>query len=310
MARFSSLAPPVALIFLLAPFLFAQNASSPDQPAAQAETRNLETETVFSPLDKLQYFVLEHRSPDQIEPHDGELIRKRNRELLSEAQFYGFDMSSAGWSYEQSVCSLMPDHVMLRYTSKDAAGADSLFTALVPRHGGRLWIVPVLSHGATRFKPAPVDPRNYQLFSQIVPADLAKANVGPDGKWLLLSVCYAEMTGARPQVPNRPGMDIHMIKATSPTLRISMSSHEHEVRFVDPISPTDYRMWDIEYNDAGRITSVSDDRQSFGEPILKTVPEPMPKEIPQPAAPRMKEIPSPQQATPIPRQPQDPVQPQ
>ncbi len=307
MMRFSSLTPPAALFLLAAPFLFAQNAPPPSQPSAEATTRDLEqTETVFSPVEKLQYFVLEHRSPDQIEPADGDLLKKRKNDIRTEAEFYGYDLSASGWAYEQSVCALIPDYVMLRYSNKDAAGADSLFTVLVPRNGGRILIVPVLSHGATRFKPAPIDPRNYQIFSQIVPPDVAKANSGPDGKWLSLSVCYAEMTGARPQVPNHPSLDVHMIKAPPPTLRISISGQEHEVRFVDPISPTDYRLWDINYNGAGRITSVTDDQHGFGEPVVRTIPEPAPKQVAQPSAPPTKKIPPSQQTTSYPK----PVQPQ
>jgi hypothetical protein len=146
----------------------------------------------------------------------------------------------------------------------------------------------VLNHGATRFKPAPADPRNFQLFSQVVPAETAKKNSSPDGKWLSLSVCYAEMTGARPQVPNHPSLDVHMIKAPPPTLRISIGGREHEVRFVDPISQTDFRLWDITYNGAGHITSVSDDQHGFGEPVVRTIPEPTPRQMPQPSPPAEK----------------------
>jgi hypothetical protein len=257
--------------------------------------------TVYSSEEKQRYFELEHRSPEQIEIADAELIQARRRDVLAEAEFYGYDMKAGGWTYEQSVCPLMPDYIMLRYSSKDSAGADSLFTVLVPRNGGRIWIVPVLSHGATRFKPAPSDPRNFQLFSQVVPADTAVKNSGPDGKWLSLSVCYAEMTGARPHVPNNPSQNVHMIKAPPPTLRISVSGKEHEVRFVEPISQDEYRLWDISYNEAGRIISASDDRHAFGEPVVKTIPEPTPKEMPKPPDPPVKQIPPSQMSTPYPQ---------
>lgn len=302
MARFSGLASPAALFFLLAVSAYAQNTPPAGQPAQQAEIRNLETETTFSPVEKLQFFTLEHRSPNQIEQADSEILKNRNRELLNEAEFYGYDMSGPGWSYEQSVCSLMPDYVMLRYSSKDAAGADSIFTALVPRSSGRVLVVPVLNHGTTRFKPAAINPRNFQIFSQVVPVDVAKTNSGQDGKWLLLSVCYAEMTGARPEVPNHPSMDVRMIKAPPPTLRISVSGKEHEVRFVDPISPEEYRLWDITYNAEGHIISASDDRQSFGQPIVKTIPEPAQKVMPPPPDAPVKD--SSPQAAPKPVEPQ------
>jgi hypothetical protein len=317
MMRFSSLAPPAALL-LVAPLLFAQDVQpvqpvnqSVAQPATQAVPKNIEqAETVFSPEEKLQYFALEHRSPDQIEPQDAELLSKRKRDILAEAEFFGYDTSAAGWAYEQSVCTQMPDYILLRYTNATPAGPDSIFTVLVPRHGGRIRIVPVLNHGATRFKPAPTDPRNFELFSQVIPADVAKQNSGPEGKWLALTVCYAEMTGARPQVPNEPSLDLRMIKAPPPTLRISVSAKEHEVRFVEPYSQTDYKLWDITYNEAGRIISANDDLHSYGEVVVKQVPEPTPKQIPEPPSPPIKQIPDSQQVTPVPQENQPQPQPQ
>jgi len=318
MIRFSSLASPAALLFLVAPLLFAQDVQpvnqSVAQPATQAVPKNLEqAETVFSPEEKLQYFTLEHRSPDQIAPEDAELISKRKRDILAEAEFYGYGMSTAaGWTYEQSVCTQMPDFIMLQYTNTTPTGPDSIFTVLVPRHGGRVRIVPVLHHGATRFKPAATDPRNFELFSQVIPADVAKQNSGPEGKWLALSVCYAEMTGARPQVPNEPSLDLRMIKAPPPTLRISVDAKVHEVRFVEPYSQTDYRLWEITYNEVGRITSANDDLHSYGGVVVKQVPEPTPKQVPEPPSPPIKQIPDSQQVTPVPQenQPQPQSQPQ
>jgi len=204
----------------------------------------------------------------------------------------------------------MPDYILLRYTNATPAGPDSIFTVLVPRHGGRIRIVPVLNHGATRFKPAPTDPRNFELFSQVIPADVAKQNSGPEGKWLALTVCYAEMTGARPTVPNEPSLDLRMIKAPPPTLRISVSAKEHEVRFVEPYSQTDYKLWDITYNEAGRIIGANDDLHSYGEVVVKQVPEPTPKQIPEPPSPPIKQIPDSQQVTPVPQENQPQPQPQ
>jgi hypothetical protein len=303
MMRFPSPIFPAALLLVSAPFLFSQSTASSSQQTPQVTTRSFEqnSEVVFSPVDqKLEFFELEHRAADRIESQDAELLKNRRSDILKEGEFYGYDVSERGWSYEQSVCPLIPDYIMLHYSSKDATGADSLFTVLVPRNGGRILIVPVLSHGATQFKPAPIDPRNYQLFSQLVPADIAKKNSGPDGKWLSLSVCYAEMTGARPLVPNHPSLDVRMIKAPQPTLRIYKSGVEHEVRFTDPISQTEFRLWDITYNEGGRIIGVSDDRHGFGEPIAKTAPEPTPKPVTQPPPPPVKQTHTIPPATPFP----------
>lgn len=309
MVRILGLASPAALFFLVASLLVAQSTTFPVQPDTQTTASTPRGMNVgASANENMQYFALEHRSSEHLEAGDADLIQRRRRDVLAEGEFYGYDMSTGGWTFEQSVCPLIPDYVMLRYSNRDANGADSLFTVLIPRNGGRIWTVPVLNHGATRFKPAPIDPRNFQLFSQVVPPDVASKNSGPDGKWLLLSVCYAEMTGAHPLVPRQPGMNIHMIKAPPPTLRVSVTDKDHEVRFVDPVSETDYRLWNISYDEAGRIIDVSDDQHAFGEPVVKTIPEPTPKLMPQPLNPPEKTIPASQQTAPIPQT--RPAQPQ
>jgi hypothetical protein len=288
MMKFLSLVPPSALLLLAAQLLFAQSASPSNQPATPAVYQAAAT-----PDNQLTYFSLNHLSPDAIEPADADLLKKRHRDLLAEADFYGYAMDTGTWTYEQSVCPFMPDYVMLRYSSKSAKGGESLFTILVPRNGGRILIVPVLHNGATRFRPAPIDARNFQIFSQAVPVELARQNSGASGKWLTLSVCYAEMTGARPQVPNQPALDLHMINAPSPTLHISASGQEHQVRFVDPLSKENYRLWDITYNSDGRIIQVNDDEHPFGSPVVLHPTVPAPKEMPTPAAPPQKQIPDP-----------------
>lgn len=326
MKRFLSLIPPAALFLSAASFLTAQSISpaisppanppidsSVTQPAAQSAPAPpptvqsvpagvLQAESVYGPQDKLEYFSLEHRAPGQLDPADAELLKKRQRDVLAEAEFYGYDMSSgsrsganaqsSSWTYEQSVCPQMPDYVMLRYTSS-AAGADSIFTVLVPRNSGRVRIVPVLNHGATRFRPAANDPRNYQLFAQIIPADAARQASGPEGKWLMLSVCYAEMTGAQPQVPNQPELEPRMITAPPPSLRVFVAGKEREVRFVDPISEKDYRLWDITYNDEGRIIRAGYDEHSFTTPVVQHPAEPVAREMPPPPDPLHRQAPEP-----------------
>jgi hypothetical protein len=284
MKKFLSLVPPSALLLLATPLLFAQDASSPvGQPAAQAYAPSiLQAGQGGTAEAKIQYFSLEHRAPDQMEPADAELFKKRKRDVLAEAEFYGYDMSAGQWAYEQSVCPLMPDYIMLRYSRKSATGAESIFTSLVPRQGGRILTVPVLHNGATRFLPAAGDSRNFQIFSQAVPEDIAKQNSDSNGKWLMLSVCYAEMTGARPQVPNEPGLDLHMVNAPPPTMHISVTGQEHEVRFPDPFSPTSFRLWSISYNSSGRIVSASSEEYLLGGPVIQHPEETQPKPMPTP----------------------------
>ncbi len=215
-----------------------------------------------STREDLRNFSLEHRPQNQINPEDSALIASRADEIVSKATFYGYDMSAA-WTYEQSVCPLMPDTVMLRYFSKDAAGSDSLFVAIVPRSRERVRIVPVLNHGTTRFKPAAGDPRNFQLFRQLVPADVAKENSNVNGKWLLLSACYAEMTGGQPQFPRRSMTDAQLLTAPAPVIRVGQDTNE--VSFAEPHSASEYDLWQIRYNSAGEVVSAGSDRRFVGK---------------------------------------------
>ncbi|HEX3437908.1 MAG TPA: hypothetical protein VHT24_14150 [Pseudacidobacterium sp.] len=275
MRKFLSLFSLAALFFSVTSQVFAQNTSPSNQTP---------TGSVFARNQKMEYFSLEHHTPEQMDPADAAILQKRNRDMAAEAEFYGYDMNSRAWTYEQVNCPMSPGHIVLRYSSQNPAGGTSLFTLLVPRSGGRVRIVPVLSNGATRFKPAAVDPRNFQLFSEVVPADLAKPNSGPDGKWLTLSACYAEMTGANFPIPKDPSSDVQMINAPPPTIRISITGKEREIRFAEPVSQKDFRLWRITYNDAGHIIAVSDGEHSFGPPIVLHPAEPPVKQIPQPPA--------------------------
>jgi hypothetical protein len=236
-------------------------------------------------------FSLEHRGMGQIDSSDAAVLQKNQKKVAEAAEIYGYDMNSSSWGLEQVVCPLIPDYLLMRYSSKNPAGAESLFTALIPRKRGRIRIVPVLNNGTTRFKPAPLDPRNFRLFSEVVPADIAKENSAPDGKWLTLSVCYAEMTGSRLRVPRNPSDDVHMVKAPPPTLRIGISGKDHEASFIEPLSKTDYRLWSITYNDAGRIVDVSDNQHSFGEPVVLHPAVQAPKQTPTPPVPQAKPMP-------------------
>lgn len=255
---------------------------------------------------EVRYFSLEHRAPEQMDAADVELVLRHAGDIRREAEFYGYDLSAGAWSHTQSVCPMMPEHIMLQYVSNAASPSESRFTVLVPRQGGRVKIVPVIKNTAARFLPAPKDPRNFRLFADVVPRDAAKQNSGPEGKWLTQGVCYAELTGGWAEVPSNPQADLHMIKAPQPTIRISADRKEHEVSFIQPISATSYRLWDILYNLEGHIVAASDDVHVFGERVIFHPAEPpvVEKPVPAPPVPVVKPTPPapPTKVTPLPPQ--------
>ena len=107
-------------------------------------------------------------------------------------------------------------------------------------------------------------------------------------------------------MPSNPQADLHMIKAPQPTIRISADKKEHEVSFIQPISATSYRLWDILYNLEGNIVAASDDEHVFGERVIfhPTEPPVVVKPVPAPPVPVVKPIPPapPTKVTPLPPQ--------
>lgn len=57
---------------------------------------------------QIKYFSLQHLAPDKMDDGDRELVRKRQKDLIAEAQFYGYDLIAGNWTYDQSVCLYCP----------------------------------------------------------------------------------------------------------------------------------------------------------------------------------------------------------
>src|ERR1700758_3303928 len=130
---------------------------------------------------QIKYFSLEHRTADLIDGADRELLQVRKKELISEAQFYGYDITTSGWIYDQTICPQLPNTLLLHYLNKFPDGSESLFTAVIPRGTGRVRIVPVLFRNSSPYSPAVKNPRNFAIFNALVPDEIAKKDSGPEG---------------------------------------------------------------------------------------------------------------------------------
>jgi hypothetical protein len=234
-----SIFPPVA--GSLASLAFAQESRSADTPP--------------SPIP--QYIELDHRTPAQFDPADVSLIRAKQREIAGEAAFFGYDLSASGWDYDQSVCPLLPDELVLHYRRPFRDGAQSLFTALVPRSPGRVFVVPVLYRNATPFRSATGSQRSISVFNRVVPADLAAKAIQPEGKWLDLGLCYADIVYAHANVLNRSGDEVGLARAPLPLLHVSEESSVRGITFTDRNAPGQYLVWNLTLNGKGRVTTAT-----------------------------------------------------
>jgi hypothetical protein len=105
------------------------------------------------PPPTAEFIELEHRAPAQMDPADLALIHAQQRAIAAEAAFFGYDLDSGSWTYDQAVCPVLPDELMLHYRRQFRDGAESLFTAIVPRGHDRVFVVPIVYRTAS-FPPA------------------------------------------------------------------------------------------------------------------------------------------------------------
>jgi hypothetical protein len=237
------------------------------------------------------YLVLVHHSPDQISADDSAILRSRQTEIVREAAMFGYDLTAGHWTYDQAVCPDIPQAIVLHERSVSRSGLQSLFTAVVPRGEGRVWVVPILYRGATPFQSAIGSERMLSVFNHAVPADIAKQAVEPDGHWLALAMTFAEIAGAEPRVPQNPDVEAGLLSAPPPTLHVSQLRGALEIQFTGREAPRQYTVWSITVNGAGRALAA--EAQIYPERIYAenasaalppAVPiQPAPASIPQPA---------------------------
>lgn len=203
-----------------------------------------------------------HRAPDAMSAADSAALLSRQRELVETARIYGYNLEAGNWSYEQTLCAPMPGTIMLHYFQDLPGGAESLFTALVPRAMGRVRIVPVLYRSATTFLPAPKNPHNYALFNELVPSNIARREAGGGGNWLELSACYAELTGVPTNLPSVPDSDIGIAGAPAATIYVDVQHQSTLATFANREGERTYKVWTIEFNRDGRVTAVATEDRS------------------------------------------------
>jgi len=222
---------------------------------------------------------------------DAARVRAERSAIAQEAAFFAYDLSLPGWKYSQAVCPDIPGHLILHYRRAAHNGAESLFTAMVPRDSGRVQVVPVLYRGATPFHSAVGSERSLSVFNRAVPGSLAEKELQPSGAWLQLALCYAELAGAEPRVPRAADTDPALVRAPAPTLLISEVNHTASVTFTDRIAPHRYTVWTVAFDGRGRVVAAT--ATSLGDYIGRNVHGKAPEERPLPAQSQPKIIPLP-----------------
>jgi hypothetical protein len=248
------------------------------------------------------WISLDQFSASAMNAADAARVRAEHSAIAEEAAFFGYDLSLRGWQFTEEICPEMPGELILHYRRSARGGAQSLFTAVVPRHAGRVQVVPVLYRNATPFRSAVGSERSLSVFNRAVSSSEAEKELQSDGSWLQLGLCYAEITGAEPRVPRASDKDPALLRAPSPTLLISEVNHMARVSFTDRDATHRYTVWDIEFDRHGRVvaataTSLADyvahvvHGKAPTEKPLPPRPEPKVVHLPSPSQPQTKPLP-------------------
>jgi len=253
------------------------------------------------PPTDAKYLQLEHRPSSQLDSADLSLIRTRQREINTEATFFGYDLNAGEWDYDETSCPAIPDQLVLHYRRQFSGGAQSLFTALVPRTAGRVYVVPVLYRNATPFRSATGNERSLAVFNRVVPADIAAQAIDPNGKWLALALCYADIVYGNANVLERPGADIGLARAPIPLLRLSESTNVRGIVFTDRNAPGEYLVFSLTLNEKGRVIAATAQQLSDYVAQVRNGAEPGEKPVPEGKEPKVKPLPPQQEPTVKPR---------
>ncbi len=234
---------------------------------------------------------------------DAARVRAQRNAIAAQAEFFGYDLLLAGWQSTQAFCPESPGYLLLHYRRTGRNGAESLFTAVVPRRSGRVEVVPVLYRNATPFQSAVGSERSLSVFNKVIPQDVAERELQSGGSWLQLGLCYAEIAGDEPRVPPETGTNPALLRAPAPTLRISDENHTTTVLFADQNSAHRYTVWTIGFDAHGRaVSATADSLADYAAPVVNGK---APSEKPLPSGDQPKIIPLPPasvpQAHPLPR---------
>jgi hypothetical protein len=214
-----------------------------------------------TPLDSSPTVIaLDHLEPTQMSNADYEVVSNLSAELSKQAALENFDISSPAWHYQQIVCPAFPDYVFLAFTHGPDDSGSSRFAALLPRNDAQVRIVSTYAHGLLPFEASWNRPGTFEVFNGMLRQERGTAPLSRAPNWLLIAVCYAELSGYPVQVLNvlpnpAPTLDLLRLGANRPQMIIG-ADQSADVTFSDVSRPTITTNWNLHFDRHGQITSA------------------------------------------------------
>jgi hypothetical protein len=205
--------------------------------------------------------ALDHLEPNQMSQADYEVVSNLSAELSRQAALANFDISNPAWHYQQIVCPAFPDYVFLAFTHGPDESGSSHFVALLPRNDAQVRIVSTYAHGVLPFEASWNRPGTFEVFNGMLRQERGTTPLSHAPNWLLIAVCYAELSGYPVQVLNvlpnpAPTLDMLRLGANRPQMVIG-GDQSADVTFSDVSRPTITTNWTVHFDRHGQVTSAS-----------------------------------------------------
>jgi hypothetical protein len=159
------------------------------------------------------------------------------------------------------VCPAFPDYVFLAFTHGPDDSGSSRFAALLPRDDAQVRVVSTYAHGLLPFEASWNRPGTFEVFNGMLRQERGPAPLSHAPNWLLIAVCYAELSGYPVQVLNvlpdpSPTLDLLRLGANRPQMIIG-ADQSADVTFSDVSRPSVTTNWSLHFDRHGQITSAS-----------------------------------------------------
>ena len=215
--------------------------------------------------------ALEFRSPETMTAADRELAASAQVEIARRASLQGFRLEenagADGWGFEQAVCPVFPEHLILEYSRLNGSGDVSLFAAVVPRREGHVRVILVRRRSYSLFTPASSNALTLNDFNHMVqeggtglspdfhPSDKDPSLGTPD--WLTLSLCYAALAGGHVRAALQPAMPADEVYPLLAPAKLSVSRKGGAaVYFADSTHDVKPMEWELLFAQSGRLLKV------------------------------------------------------
>ena len=205
--------------------------------------------------------ALDHLEPGQMSAADYDVVSNLSPELSKQAALANFDISNPGWRYQQILCPAFPDYVFLAFTHGADESGSSHFVAMLPRNSAQVRVVSTYAHGLLPFDASWNRPGTFEVFNGMLRQERGTTPLSHARNWLMIAVCYAELSGYPVQVLNYSplpdkSLDLLRLDANQPQMVIE-SDQSADVTFSDVSRPTITTNWSLHFDRHGQITSAS-----------------------------------------------------